>query len=206
MKSGMVDSLGIAVGIGAPSFAVQKLFSLPVLLAAILNFGGLSVLSNVDQDRQTSGRVLSVKSKPGAIENMGQPLESRRNLLPLKRYFQFRFGGRHQWRTVTFRGPGAFVVWGPLSIYSGSDLYQTLVDDSPIPLPLPSPPIGAPEMSPPDNLWKPEWTSQHFNAFWHIKTHHTILVFLLSFDKLNYTVSKNLSFYLYDNFRNINRF
>ena len=30
MKSGMVDNVGIAVGIAAPSLAVQKLFSLPV--------------------------------------------------------------------------------------------------------------------------------------------------------------------------------
>ena len=34
VKSGMVDNVGIAVGIAAPSLAVQKLFPLPV-------FGGL---------------------------------------------------------------------------------------------------------------------------------------------------------------------
>ena len=28
-------------------------------------------------------------------ENVGQPLESRRDLLPLKSYFQFRFASRH---------------------------------------------------------------------------------------------------------------
>ncbi len=71
VKSGMVDNVGIAVGIAAPSFAVQKLFPLPVSLAAILNFGSLSSSTNVDQRRPTSGSVLSVKSKSGVVENMG---------------------------------------------------------------------------------------------------------------------------------------
>ena len=71
MKSGIVDNMGIAVGIAAPLFAVQKLFPLPVLLAAILNFGSLSSSTNVDQRRLTSGSVLSVKSKSGVVENVG---------------------------------------------------------------------------------------------------------------------------------------
>ncbi len=66
----MVDNVGIAVGIAAPSFAVHKLFPLPVLLAAILNFGSLSSSTNVDQRRPTSGSVLRLKSKSGVVENM----------------------------------------------------------------------------------------------------------------------------------------
>jgi hypothetical protein len=38
LRSGMVDNVGIAVVIAALSLAVQQLFSLPVLLTAILNF------------------------------------------------------------------------------------------------------------------------------------------------------------------------
>ena len=71
MKSGMVDNVGIAVGIAAPSVAVQKLFSLPVRLSDILTFGSLPSSTNVDQRRRTSGRVLSVKSKSGVVENVG---------------------------------------------------------------------------------------------------------------------------------------
>ncbi len=97
----MIDSLWIAVGIGEPSFAVKKLFPLPVFLVATLNFDGMSLLSNVDQDWQTSGRDVSVKRKSGVIENMGQYLESRRNLAPFKSYFQFRFGGRQLESVVT---------------------------------------------------------------------------------------------------------
>ena len=70
MKSGVVDNVGIAVGIAAPLFAVQKLFPLPVLLAAILNFGSLSSSTNVDQRRPTSGSVLRVKSKSGVVDNV----------------------------------------------------------------------------------------------------------------------------------------
>ena len=66
----MVDNMGIAVGIAAPLFAVQKLFSLPVLLAAILNFGSLSSSTNVGQRRPTSGSVLRVKSKSGVVDNV----------------------------------------------------------------------------------------------------------------------------------------
>ncbi len=54
VKSGMVDNVGIAVGITAPSVAVQKLFPLPVLLAAISNFGGLPSSCNVDQPQAAS--------------------------------------------------------------------------------------------------------------------------------------------------------
>ena len=47
MKSGMVDDVAMAVGIAAPSFAVLKLFQVPVLLAAILNFGSPPLSTNV---------------------------------------------------------------------------------------------------------------------------------------------------------------
>mgnify|MGYP003391566832 len=70
----MVDNMGIAVGIAAPLFAVQKLFPLPVLLAAILNFGSLSSSTNVDQRRQTSGSVLRVKSKSGVVDNVEEAI------------------------------------------------------------------------------------------------------------------------------------
>ena len=66
----MVDNMGIAVGIAAPLFAVQKLFPLPVLLAAILNFGSLSSSTNVGQRRPASGSVLRVKSKSGVVDNV----------------------------------------------------------------------------------------------------------------------------------------
>ena len=74
MKSGIVDNMGIAVGIAAPLFAVQKLFPLPVLLAAILNFGSLSSSTNVDQRRPTSGSVLRVKSKSGVVDNVEEAI------------------------------------------------------------------------------------------------------------------------------------
>jgi len=60
-KLGMVDNVGIAVGIATPSLAVQKLFPLPVSLAAILKFGSLPSSTNVDQRHPTSGDVLGVK-------------------------------------------------------------------------------------------------------------------------------------------------
>ncbi len=60
-KYGMVDNVGIAVGIATPSLDVQKLFPLPVSLYAILNFGSLPSSTNVDQRYPTSGDVLGVK-------------------------------------------------------------------------------------------------------------------------------------------------
>ncbi len=70
-KSGLVDSVGIAVIIATPSLAVQKLLPLPVWLSVILNFGSLPSSTNVGQRRQTSGSVLSVKSKSDVVENVG---------------------------------------------------------------------------------------------------------------------------------------
>ena len=72
VTSGMVDNVGIAVGIAAPSFAVQQLFPLPVLPAAILNVGSLSSSINVGLRRLTS--VPSVKSKSGVVENVGSTI------------------------------------------------------------------------------------------------------------------------------------
>ena len=69
-KSGMVENVGIAVGIPMPSLAVQKLFPLPVSLAAILNFGSLLSSSNVDQRHTTSADVLGVKPKSAKVENL----------------------------------------------------------------------------------------------------------------------------------------
>ena len=68
VKSGMVNNVGVAVGIAAPSLAVQKLFPLPVSLSAILNFGNLPSSTNVGKCRQTSGSVLSVKSRSGVVD------------------------------------------------------------------------------------------------------------------------------------------
>ncbi len=70
-ESGMVENMGVEVGIAAPSLTVQKLFPLPVWLPAILIFGSLSSSTNVDQRRRTSGSVPSVKSKSSVVENVG---------------------------------------------------------------------------------------------------------------------------------------
>ena len=67
---GMVDNVGIAVGIATPSLAVQKLFPLPVSLADILNFGSLLSSTNVDQRWTTSGGFLGVNSKSAMVENL----------------------------------------------------------------------------------------------------------------------------------------
>ena len=67
VKSSMVDNVGIAVGITAPSLAVQKLFPLPVWLPAIFDFGSLPSSTNADQRRQTSISDLSVKSKSDVV-------------------------------------------------------------------------------------------------------------------------------------------
>ena len=62
------------VGIAALLFAVQKLFPLPVLLAAILNFGSLSSSTNVGQRRQASGSVIRVKSKSCVVDNVEEAI------------------------------------------------------------------------------------------------------------------------------------
>ena len=49
----------------------------------------------VDQRRPTSGNVQMSCQSGSWSKILGQPLESRRSLLPFNSYFQFRFGGRH---------------------------------------------------------------------------------------------------------------
>ncbi len=59
VKSGVVDNVGIAVGIAAPSVAVQNLFPLPVLVGRHLEFLWSAIIY---QRQSTSGNVPSVKS------------------------------------------------------------------------------------------------------------------------------------------------
>ena len=68
VKSGMVDNVGVAVGIAAPSLADQKLFPLPVFAGRHLGFW---VFAIVYQRRSTSGSVPSVKSKSGVVGYVG---------------------------------------------------------------------------------------------------------------------------------------
>ncbi len=58
------------VGLAAPSVVVQKVNPLPVLLAAILNFGSLPSSTDVGHRRPTLGVVLSVNSMSGVVENV----------------------------------------------------------------------------------------------------------------------------------------
>ena len=59
--SGMVENVGAAAGTPSKYISVQKLFLLPVLVAAILNFGC----------RPVSGHVVSSISESGVVENVG---------------------------------------------------------------------------------------------------------------------------------------
>ncbi len=68
VKSGMVDNVGVAVGIAAPSLVVQKLFPLPVFDDRRLGFWWSAI---VYQRRSTSGSFPSVKSKSGVVGNVG---------------------------------------------------------------------------------------------------------------------------------------
>ncbi len=54
VKSGMVDNMGIAVGIAALSVAVQKLFPLPVFAGRHLEFWWLPSSANVGQPQAVS--------------------------------------------------------------------------------------------------------------------------------------------------------
>jgi len=58
VKSGMVDNVGVAVGIAAPSLAVQKLFPLPVFAGRHPVFWWSAI---VYQRRSTSGSGPNVK-------------------------------------------------------------------------------------------------------------------------------------------------
>ena len=61
---GMVENVGVAALTASKSISVQKLFLLPVLVAAILNFGC----------RPVSGHVVSSISESGVVENVGVAL------------------------------------------------------------------------------------------------------------------------------------
>ena len=67
--SGMVDNVGIAVGIATPSLALKSYIHFRFCWPTSL----ISVMYNaiVDQRRLTSGNVLSVTSKSGVVENVG---------------------------------------------------------------------------------------------------------------------------------------
>ncbi len=84
--------MGVKVGFAAPSLTVQKLFTHPVWLSAILNFGSLSSSANVNQRRRTSGSVLGVKSKSSVVENVGTAFAiALQATIPFKSYFHFLF-------------------------------------------------------------------------------------------------------------------
>ena len=72
VMSGMIDNVGIAVGVAAPSLAVQKLFPLPVFARRHLEFWWSII---VYQRRSTSDSVPSVKSKSGVVKNVGVAFE-----------------------------------------------------------------------------------------------------------------------------------
>ncbi len=61
----MVDNVGVAVGIAAPSLAVQKLFPLPVSLTAMLNFGSRTTSGTARSDTVKSGMVNNVRIAVG---------------------------------------------------------------------------------------------------------------------------------------------
>ena len=66
--SGMVANVGVAVGIVSPAHCVQKLFLLPVSVAAILN-------SVDDRRHEMLGDIGSVISKSGLAKNVGVEIE-----------------------------------------------------------------------------------------------------------------------------------
>ena len=59
-ESGMVENVGVAAGTASKSISVQKLFLLPVLVAAILNF----------RFRPMLGHVVSAISVSGVVKQM----------------------------------------------------------------------------------------------------------------------------------------
>ena len=78
-KSGMVDNVGIAIGIAAPSLVIQKLFPLSVSLAVILNFGSRTMSGNVRSDIFKSGMVDNVGIAAGIVT----PSLAVQNIFPL---------------------------------------------------------------------------------------------------------------------------
>ena len=67
-ESSMVENMGVEVGIATPSLTVEKLFPLPVYVAAILRSVG-------GQHRKMSDNVDSVIFKSGLVENVGVEVE-----------------------------------------------------------------------------------------------------------------------------------
>ncbi len=60
-ESGVVENVGVAAGTTSESNSVQNVFLLPVLVAAIFNFGC----------RPMSGLVVSAISESGVVQNVG---------------------------------------------------------------------------------------------------------------------------------------
>ena len=85
VKLGMVDNVGIAVGIAAPSLAVQTLFPLQFFVGRHLDFWW-SVM--VYQRRSTSCSDPSVKSKSGVVENVGAAFEIASQSISVQKLFQ----------------------------------------------------------------------------------------------------------------------
>ena len=87
-ESGMVENVGVAAGTASKYISVLKLFLLPVLVAAILNF----------RCRPMSGHVVSAISVSGVVKNVGVAVgiaSPSLYIFPFNRYFHFRFHGRH---------------------------------------------------------------------------------------------------------------
>ena len=91
-KSGMVENVGVAAETASKSISVQKLFLLPVLVAAILNFGC----------RPMSDHVVRAISGSGVVENVSVAdtisfvvvIQAKITCFKLISKY-FRFSGRH---------------------------------------------------------------------------------------------------------------
>ncbi len=87
-ESGTADNMGVKVVIAAPSPTVQKLFPLPVSVAAILN--------SVDGRRhEMSGDVGRFIFKSGLVEYVGVEVEIASLSQAVQRYCRFRVYRRH---------------------------------------------------------------------------------------------------------------
>ena len=79
--SGMVQNVGLAIGIASPSLSVQKLFLLPVCVVDI------RVPNAGFRFRPTSGRVASGISVPDVTENVGVAVEIASPSLSVQKLF-----------------------------------------------------------------------------------------------------------------------
>jgi hypothetical protein len=80
----MVENVGVADGTASKYISVQKLFLLPALVAAILNFRCWPM----------SCHVVSATSESGVVKNVGVGVGIASPYLyifPFNRYFHFRF-------------------------------------------------------------------------------------------------------------------